>query len=51
VAQKMATGFILVLHAALWFPVTALGFFFMWRESLSWRELQVAPVASQSSKE
>jgi hypothetical protein len=40
VAQKVATSFILVLHAALWFPVTALGFFFMWRESLTWREIE-----------
>ncbi len=46
VAQKVATSFILVLHAALWFPITALGFFFMWRESLTWRELQVMPAAT-----
>jgi len=40
VAQKVATSFILVLHAALWFPITALGFFFMWRESLTWGEIE-----------
>ena len=40
VAQKVATSFILVLHAALWFPVTALGFFYMWRESVTWREIE-----------
>jgi len=50
VAQKVATSFILVLHAALWFPVTALGFFFMWRESVTWTELQAMPVTTATAK-
>jgi hypothetical protein len=39
VGQEIALGFMLVLHAALWFPITALGFYYMARESISWAEL------------
>lgn len=36
----LAAGYTLVLHAALWLPITALGAFFMARESLSWERVQ-----------
>jgi glycosyltransferase 2 family protein len=39
VPQAIATGYTLVLHVALWLPITLLGAFFMLRESLSWAEL------------
>jgi len=40
VEKEIASSFILALHAALYFPITLLGLFFMWRESLSWQELE-----------
>lgn len=42
VAQALATGYTVVLHAALWLPITALGAFFMLRESVSWRDMEQA---------
>ena len=35
VAESVAIGFTLVLHAALWVPVTLLGVYFLWRDGLS----------------
>ncbi len=40
VNKSIATGYTLVLHAALWLPITLLGLFFMARESLSWSKAQ-----------
>ncbi len=40
VNKSIATGYTLVLHAALWLPITLLGLFFMTRESLTWRNVQ-----------
>jgi uncharacterized protein (TIRG00374 family) len=34
--QALAAGYTLVLHVALWFPITALGAFFMAREGIRW---------------
>lgn len=39
VDSNLTTSYVLLLHAALYFPVTLLGVFFLARESLSWREL------------
>jgi hypothetical protein len=39
VVGKDAVSYVLVLHAALLLPVTLLGFFYLARESLSWRDL------------
>jgi len=39
IGQEIALGFMLVLHAALWFPITMLGFYYMARESITWSEL------------
>jgi glycosyltransferase 2 family protein len=41
--QATALSFALVLHAALWLPVTALGLLFWSRESFSWRTLGHLP--------
>jgi uncharacterized protein (TIRG00374 family) len=40
VARSVATSFTLALHAALWFPITALGAYFAWRESVTWEEME-----------
>jgi uncharacterized protein (TIRG00374 family) len=40
VARHTATSFMLALHAALWFPITAVGAYFAWRESISWGEME-----------
>jgi uncharacterized protein (TIRG00374 family) len=42
VNREVATAYTLVLHAALWFPITALGAYYMWRESVSWAEFGMA---------
>ncbi len=40
VPGEVATGYTLVLHAALWLPITALGFYYLWREHLSLERVQ-----------
>jgi hypothetical protein len=40
--RELALSYAVVVHAALYFPVTALGFVFWWRESLSWKEIRRA---------
>ncbi len=42
VNPEEATAYTLILHAALWFPITVLGAYYMWRESISWAEFGVA---------
>jgi uncharacterized membrane protein YbhN (UPF0104 family) len=51
--KNVAAGYTLVLHAALWLPITALGAYFMAREGLRWdavqseyQEIQKAEAAS-----
>lgn len=34
VPQSVAAGYTLVLHAALWLPITALGLYYLWRAQL-----------------
>lgn len=36
VPQALAAGYTLVLHAALWLPITALGAYYMLREGITW---------------
>jgi len=36
VEQAIAAGYTLVLHVALWFPITALGAYYMAREGIRW---------------
>jgi len=38
VPQAIATGYTLVLHAALWFPITALGAYYLAREGIQWTD-------------
>jgi len=47
IAADIATSYTLVLHAALWLPVTLLGFVCMGRESLSWGELRAGVMGAE----
>lgn len=38
--RALAAGYTLVLHVALWLPITALGGYYMLRESLSWAQVR-----------
>jgi hypothetical protein len=38
VNRALAASYTLVLHMALWLPITLLGLWYMTRESLTWRE-------------
>jgi hypothetical protein len=38
--ESPALSYALILHAALWAPITLLGLFFWSRESLGWRQLR-----------
>jgi uncharacterized protein (TIRG00374 family) len=38
VPQAIATGYTLVLHAALWVPITALGAYYLAREGIQWTD-------------
>jgi hypothetical protein len=40
VPVEIAAGYTLVLHSALWLPITVLGAYYMARESLSWSRVQ-----------
>jgi len=42
VEQAVATGYTLVLHVALWLPITLLGAILMLRESIGWRDMERA---------
>jgi uncharacterized protein (TIRG00374 family) len=48
VPKAVATGYTVVLHAALWLPITLLGLYFMARERISWSNVQ-AEVAEEQS--
>jgi uncharacterized protein (TIRG00374 family) len=36
VEKATATGYTLVLHLALWLPITLLGAYYLWREGIKW---------------
>lgn len=42
VDKAVAAGYTLVLHVALWLPITALGAYYMTREGLSWTRVRAA---------
>ena len=48
VVRELATAYTLVLHAALWLPITLLGFFYMIREGLRWGDLSRASQLRES---
>ena len=49
--SEIATAYTLVLHAALWLPITLLGAFYMWRESMTWQDLGAASRVLQEESE
>jgi uncharacterized protein (TIRG00374 family) len=40
VNYDLAFGYTIVLHAALWFPITMLGGYYMWRQGVKWRDFE-----------
>jgi uncharacterized protein (TIRG00374 family) len=42
IGETTAASYTLVLHAALWLPITLLGFFFLYRQGLHWRDFSQA---------
>jgi len=50
VNPTVAAAYTLVLHAALWLPITLLGFYYMAVESLSWRDFGKAVEATQQTE-
>jgi hypothetical protein len=42
VSEAMAASYTIVLHAALWLPITLLGFYYLYREGLSWKDFRRA---------
>jgi uncharacterized protein (TIRG00374 family) len=42
VPQALAAGYTIVLHIALWLPITLLGAFYMLRQSIGWRDMERA---------
>ncbi len=51
VDPHIAAAYTLVLHAALWLPITALGFWYMLHESLSWHDFDQAVAEANESTE
>lgn len=47
VNPTVAAAYTLVLHAALWLPITVLGFWYMARESLHWGDFEKAVAESR----
>ncbi|MDM8528278.1 lysylphosphatidylglycerol synthase transmembrane domain-containing protein [Anaerolineales bacterium HSG24] len=47
IPDTVAAAYTLVLHAALWFPITILGGWYMLRESMGWTDFSKAVAASQ----
>ncbi len=51
VDQGVAAGYTLVLHAALWLPITLLGAYYMIREGISWKGGEVVDRAEGSDEQ
>lgn len=51
VEKAIATGYTLVLHVALWLPITALGAFFMLRDHIGWSDMEQATKNTTMLKE
>jgi hypothetical protein len=46
VNPETAAAYTLVLHASLWLPITMLGFYYMLRQSIKWRDFGQAMAES-----
>ena len=51
VDQGIATGYTLVLHAALWLPITILGAYYMLKEGIRWQGGEILESAADSGSE
>jgi hypothetical protein len=51
VPPEMATGYTLVLHAALWFPITILGAYYYLRQPLRWGSKELEKIQESASGE
>lgn len=51
VEHNLAAGYTLVLHAALWLPITLLGFFYLAQQGLSWSSFKEAESVVSSEKQ
>lgn len=51
VPPEVATSYTLVLHAALWFPITALGAYYYLRQPLRWGSKEVKTIQQSNSGE
>jgi glycosyltransferase 2 family protein len=51
VKHEIAAGYTVVLHAALWLPITLLGFYYLIQQGLSWRSFREANEMVESEKE
>lgn len=49
IQRETALSYAVIVHAALYFPITLVGFFFWWRESLSWKQIREAEEAPATS--
>jgi glycosyltransferase 2 family protein len=49
--RSLAASYTFTLHAALWFPVTALGAYYFWREQLRWDDFKKAERQVGASQE
>jgi uncharacterized protein (TIRG00374 family) len=50
IPKEIAAAYTLVLHAALWFPITALGAYYMIREGLRWADIGTAVEMKESAE-
>jgi len=51
VDPAIATAYTLVLHAALWLPITALGIYYFFRARLHWSDFEKAVQEAEASEE
>jgi hypothetical protein len=51
IEQAVATGYTIVLHAALWLPVTLLGAYYLAKEGLQWNDSLRAELSGDGAKE
>ncbi len=50
VDPQLALGYTIVLHAALWLPITMLGAYFIWREGVKWSDFDPRNVKSDAAQ-
>ncbi|MBN2045998.1 MAG: flippase-like domain-containing protein [Anaerolineales bacterium] len=48
IPAELAASYTFVLHFALWFPVTAVGLYYMWREGIKWQKVTTLPDENDS---